>query len=82
TLMTLPRVFIKYLYNTSSDYREALLVGRPKKIIQKILYQHVLYGHQRFMAQVVFGGVPFENVIKYIELIGNVIIPAFKKHLS
>ncbi|HCZ2607908.1 TPA: LLM class flavin-dependent oxidoreductase, partial [Staphylococcus aureus] len=35
-----------------------------------------------FMAQLDFGGVPFENVMKNIELIGNDIIPAIKKHLS
>ncbi len=29
-----------------------------------------------------FGGGPFENVMKNIELIGNEIIPAIKKHLS
>ncbi len=34
------------------------------------------------MAQLDFGGVPFENVMKNIELIGNDIIPAIKKHLS
>lgn len=54
------------------------MVGSPQQIIEKILYQHELYGHQRFMAQLDFGGVPFENVMKNIELIGNDIIPAIK----
>lgn len=72
----------KQQFANSSDYREALMVGSPQQIIEKILYQHELYGHQRFMAQLDFGGVPFENVMKNIELIGNDIIPAIKKHLS
>ncbi|HEE8637070.1 TPA: LLM class flavin-dependent oxidoreductase [Staphylococcus aureus] len=72
----------KQQFANSSDYREALMVGSPQQIIEKILYQHELYGHQRFMAQLDFGGVPFENVMKNIELIGNEIIPAIKKHLS
>ncbi|KAB2186614.1 LLM class flavin-dependent oxidoreductase, partial [Staphylococcus epidermidis] len=72
----------KQQFANSPDYREALMVGSPQQIIEKILYQHELYGHQRFMAQIDFGGVPFENVMKNIELIGNDIIPAIKKHLS
>ncbi len=72
----------KQQFANSPDYREALMVGSPQQIIEKILYQHELYGHQRFMAQLDFGGVPFENVMKNIELIGNDIIPAIKKHLS
>ncbi len=41
----------KQQFANSSDYREALMVGSPQQIIEKILYQHELYGHQRFMAQ-------------------------------
>ena len=61
---------------------EALMVGSPQQIIEKILYQHELYGHQRFMAQIDFGGVPFENVMKNIELISNDIIPAIKAFIK
>ena len=68
----------KQQFANSPDYREALMVGSPQQIIEKILYQHELYGHQRFMAQLDFGGVPFENIMKNIELIGNEIIPAIK----
>lgn len=69
-------------FAASTDHREALMVGSPQQIIEKILYQHELYGHQRFMAEIDFGGVPFDKIMKNIELIGNEIIPAVKKHLS
>ncbi|WP_042477917.1 LLM class flavin-dependent oxidoreductase [Bacillus ndiopicus] len=64
----------------ASDTKDALMVGSPQQIIEKMLYQYELFGQQRFMAQIDFGGVPFNQVMKNIELIGNEIIPAIKKH--
>lgn len=57
-------------------------VGSPQQIVEKILYQHELYGHQRFMAQIDFGGVHFDKIMKNIELIGEQIIPSVKQHLK
>jgi len=62
------------------DYRDALMVGSTEQIIEKLLYQHELFGMQRFLAQIDFGGVPFDKIMKNIELIGEKIIPAIKKH--
>ncbi|MGJ5912548.1 LLM class flavin-dependent oxidoreductase [Staphylococcus equorum] len=72
----------KQQFANTPDYRDALMVGSPQQIIEKILYQHELYNHQRFMAQIDFGGVPFDKIMKNIELIGNEIIPGIKKHLK
>lgn len=64
----------------ASSTTDALMVGSPQQIIEKMLYQYELFGQQRFMAQIDFGGVPFKQVMKNIELIGNDIIPAIKKY--
>lgn len=72
----------KQQFANTPDYRDALMVGSPQQIIEKILYQHELYNHQRFMAQIDFGGAPFDKIMKNIELIGNEIIPGVKKHLK
>lgn len=72
----------KQQFANTPDYRDALMVGSPQQIIEKILYQHELYNHQIFMAQIDFGGVPFDKIMKNIELIGNEIIPGIKKHLK
>ena len=37
---------------------------------------------QRFMAQIDFGGVPFEKIMKNIDLIATEILPAIKKYTS
>lgn len=70
----------KQQFAQAPDYRDALMVGSTEEIIEKILYQYELFGMQRFLAQIDFGGVPFDKVMKNIELIGDKIIPAIKKH--
>jgi alkanesulfonate monooxygenase SsuD/methylene tetrahydromethanopterin reductase-like flavin-dependent oxidoreductase (luciferase family) len=70
----------KQQFAQATDYRDALMVGSKELIIEKLLYQYELYGMQRFMAQIDFGGVPFGKIMKNIEMIGNDIIPAIKKY--
>lgn len=72
----------KQQFVQASDVRDALMVGSKEEIIEKLLYQYELYGMQRFVAQIDFGGVPFEKVMKNIEIIGNDIIPVIKKHTA
>ena len=72
----------KQQFAQSTDTRDALMVGSPQQIIEKMLYQYELYGQQRFMAQIDFGGVPFDKVMKNIELIATEIMPAVKKYTA
>ncbi|GGE63418.1 LLM class flavin-dependent oxidoreductase [Priestia taiwanensis] len=72
----------KQQFAQATDYRDALMIGSPQQIIEKMLYQYELYGQQRFMAQIDFGGVPFDKVMKNIELIATDIMPAVKKYTS
>lgn len=37
------------------------------------------FGHQRYMAQIDFGGLPFKKVMENIEMIGTTILPAGQK---
>ena len=72
----------KQQFAQSTDTRDALMVGSPQQIIEKMLYQYELYGQQRFMAQIDFGGVPLDKVMKNIELIATEIMPAVKKYTA
>lgn len=72
--------FAKQLFAQSVDPHSIINVGSPQEIIEKILYQHEVFGHQRYIAQIDFGGVPFEKVMKNIELIGTEILPAIRKY--
>ena len=72
----------KQQFAQGADQRDVMNIGSPQQIIEKILYQHELFGHQRYIAQMDFGGVPFDQLMKNIELIGNDILPAIKKHTA
>ena len=74
--------FPKQAFAQAPDKRSILNVGSPQQVIEKILYQHELFGHQRYIAQLDFGGVPFDKIMKNIELIGNEILPAVKKYTA
>lgn len=72
----------KQLFAQSVDPRSIVNVGSPQQVIDKILYQHEQFGHQRYLAQIDFGGVPYAKVMKQIEIIGSEIIPAVKKYTA
>jgi alkanesulfonate monooxygenase SsuD/methylene tetrahydromethanopterin reductase-like flavin-dependent oxidoreductase (luciferase family) len=72
----------KRQFAQGADPRDVMNIGSPQQIIEKILYQNELFGHQRYIAQMDFGGVTFENLKKNIELIATEILPAIKKYTS
>ncbi|MBS4224812.1 LLM class flavin-dependent oxidoreductase [Lederbergia citrea] len=57
----------------------ALFVGSPQQIVEKILRQYELFGHQRFMAQIDIGGIPFKKVAEGIELLATEVAPIVRK---
>jgi alkanesulfonate monooxygenase SsuD/methylene tetrahydromethanopterin reductase-like flavin-dependent oxidoreductase (luciferase family) len=60
----------------------SLLVGSPQEVIDKILYEHELFGHTRFLAQMSVGTMPHKQMMRSIELYGTVIAPAVRKALA
>lgn len=73
---------------TQADYERlasphgSLFVGGPAQIADKILYEHELFGHQRFLAQIDIGGMPFDKVAKGIELLATEVMPMVNKALG
>jgi probable LLM family oxidoreductase len=62
--------------------RGALAVGSPEQVVEKILYQHSIFGHQRFMAQMSVGSLEHAKVLRSIELFGTVVAPAVRAELG
>jgi probable LLM family oxidoreductase len=62
--------------------RGALLVGSPAEVAEKILYQHGLFGHSRFLCQISVGPLPHSNVLRAIELFGAEVAPAVRRALG
>jgi probable LLM family oxidoreductase len=56
----------------------ALMLGSPDDVIEKILYQHGLFGHQRTLIQLTVGPMPHDKVLRAIELLGTVVAPAVR----
>ncbi|KGE21009.1 LLM class flavin-dependent oxidoreductase [Paenibacillus wynnii] len=60
----------------------ALAVGTPDQIIEKILYQYELFGHTRFMAQMDIGGLPYAKVASAIELLATEVAPVVREEIA
>lgn len=69
-------------YEALAGPRGALFVGSPQEIVDKILYEHELFRHDRFMAQIDIGGLPFAKVAAAIELLGAQVLPQVRKALG
>ncbi|MDQ0207346.1 LLM class flavin-dependent oxidoreductase [Alkalicoccobacillus murimartini] len=74
--------FPRFQFEQGADSQNVMNVGSPEQIIEKILYQHELFGHQRYVAQMDFGGVPFEKLEQNIEIIATKILPAIRKYTA
>jgi len=60
----------------------SLLVGSPQQVIDKILYEHELFGNTRFLAQMSVGTMPHDKLMHSIELLGTKVAPAVRKYLK
>lgn len=59
-----------------------LFVGSPQQIVDKILWEHEMFRHDRYMAQIDIGGLPFAKVANAIELLATEVLPAVRKALT
>ena len=66
-------------YDGLRSPRGALMVGSVQQVIDKILYEHELFGHTRFLAQASIGTVPHKLIMRSIELFGTKVAPAVRK---
>jgi probable LLM family oxidoreductase len=68
-------------FDASRSPRGALLVGDPQEVTDKILYEHELFRHDRFLAQFTVGSVAHDKVMRSIELLGTKVAPAVRSAL-
>ena len=74
--------FTREQFEGSRSLRGALAVGSPDEVIEKILFQHEIFGHQRFMAQIPVGTMPHEGVMNAIELLGTRVAPVVRREVG
>ena len=69
-------------FDASRGLRGADFVGSPQEIVDKILFQHEIFQHERFLLQIIGGGMPHIQVMHAIELFGTEVAPAVRKALA
>ena len=60
----------------------ALFVGTPEEVADKILYQHALFGHTRFVMHPSVGTLPHAGVMRAIELLGTEVAPVVRAEVA
>ena len=68
-------------YEAAATRRGANFVGAPDDVVEKILHQHELFGHDRFLLQLTVGPMPHEQVLHAIELLGTEVAPRVRAAL-
>ncbi len=69
-------------FDASRSLRGADFVGSPTEAAEKILWQRELFGHDRFLLQIIGGGMPHAQVLRAIELFGTRVAPEVRKALA
>jgi alkanesulfonate monooxygenase SsuD/methylene tetrahydromethanopterin reductase-like flavin-dependent oxidoreductase (luciferase family) len=69
-------------YESMRSEKGSLLVGSPQQVIDKILYEHELFHHTRFLAQMTVGPMPHRQVLRSIELFATQVAPAVRKAIG
>ena len=69
-------------YDALRSPRGALAVGSPEEVAEKILFEHELFGHQRYIAQMSVGAVAHRDVMRSIELFATQVAPVVRTEVA
>jgi len=69
-------------FDAERSPRGALLVGSPQEVVDKILFEHALFGNQRFLIQLSVGTMPHDKIMRAIELLGTEVAPAVRREVA
>ncbi|NTG14572.1 LLM class flavin-dependent oxidoreductase [Agrobacterium rhizogenes] len=60
----------------------ALFVGNPETVAEKIVAHHKLFKNDRFLLQMAIGTMPYDQIMRGIELYGTKVAPLVRKALT
>ncbi|HET9948965.1 MAG TPA: LLM class flavin-dependent oxidoreductase [Longimicrobiales bacterium] len=69
-------------FDAEAELRGALFLGSPQEVIDKILFQHELFRHDRFLLQLTVGPTPHADVLRAIELLGTEVAPVVRREIA
>ena len=62
--------------------RGALFIGGPERVVDKLLWEHELFGCTRLLLKLGMGATPHREMLRAIELYGTKVAPAVRKALG
>jgi alkanesulfonate monooxygenase SsuD/methylene tetrahydromethanopterin reductase-like flavin-dependent oxidoreductase (luciferase family) len=69
-------------FDASRTLRGASFVGSPEEVAEKILFQHEIFRHDRFLVQFSVGTMPHDRIMRSIELFGTRVAPVVQRELG
>ena len=69
-------------YEALRSPRGAVAAGSPEQVAEKILFEHELFDHQRYIAQMSVGAVAHRDVMRSIELFGTEVAPVVRDEIA
>jgi len=69
-------------FEAASTLRGANYIGSPDEIIEKALFQHEVFGHQRLLLQLGVGTMPHRQMMHAIELLGTRVAPVVRSEIA
>jgi probable LLM family oxidoreductase len=69
-------------FDASRTLHGANFVGSPQEVIEKIVFQHEIFGHDRTLLQFSVGTLPHASIMRSIELYGTEVAPVVRKEVE
>ena len=69
-------------YEAAATLHGSNFVGSPEQVIEKILFQHDIFHHDRFLVQFTVGTMPHAQTMHSIELYGTKVAPVVRKEIA
>jgi probable LLM family oxidoreductase len=69
-------------YEALRSPRGAVAAGSPEQVAEKILFEHELFGHQRYVGQMSVGAVEHRDVLRSMELFGTEVAPVVRAEVQ
>jgi hypothetical protein len=78
------------VFGVGEHHRPDFAIASPPVVLaaiaqateRKILWEHDLLGHDRFLAQIGLGGLPFADTARSIELLATAVLPVVRREAS
>jgi probable LLM family oxidoreductase len=69
-------------FDASTTLRGANVIGSPQDVIDKILFQHEVFGHDRFLMQMTVGTMSHDRIMRSIELFATEVAPVVREEVA